>query len=190
MKNKNNIFILALGIILSVVSIFFDKDVFYFFNNEKSWFFNSIFSFITSFINVFVVLILATTLFLLNKKKRKFIFPLWISFFLSVSAAFIVKIIIQRPRPLGNFYNLFNMVSYSFPSMHAMIAFSILPIINKEFPKFRPLWFSLAFIFAFSRIYLNYHFLSDVVFGAFLGYFIGIFTIYINEKYNRLKFLK
>ena len=80
-------------------------------------------------------------------------------------------------------------LNFSFPSMHAMVAFAALPILNKEFPDIKWFWILFASLVAFSRIYLNFHFLSDVIFGAFLGYFTGIFIIHIEEKYNTFKFL-
>src|SRR3989338_8330609 len=168
MKKLNNIAILAAGIVLFIVSVFLDRGAFYFFKSMEIPFFDVIFGFITNFFNMFVILVLATTLFLLNEKKREWVFPLWLSFFLSIAIAFILKLIIERPRPLGeSFYAMFNALSYSFPSMHAMAAFALLPVLNKEFPKLRILWLLSASVFAFSRLYLNYHFLSDVIFGAF-----------------------
>ena len=57
--------------------------------------------------------------------------------------------------------------------MHAMVAFAAIPILDKEFSKLKWFWIIFAFLVAFSRIYFEAHFLSDVVFGAFFGYFIG-----------------
>ena len=191
MKKPNNIAIFAAGIVLFILSLPLDRGAFYFFKSAENPFFDAIFGFITNFLNIFVILILATTLFLLNEKKRKMVFPLWISFFLSIATAFILKLIIERPRPLGeSLYAMFDILSYSFPSMHAMAAFALLPVLNKEFPKLRILWLLSASIFAFSRLYFNYHFLSDVIFGAFLGYFVGIFAIYFEKKCSPFRFLK
>ena len=100
-----------------------------------------------------------------------------------------IKIITLRPRPI-EISQILNGLNYSFPSLHAAVSFAALPILNNEFPKLRLFWLLFAFLVAFSRIYFEYHFLSDVVFGAFLGYFIGVFAVYIEEKYRIFKFLK
>src|SRR3989338_3930481 len=42
------------------------------------------------------------------------------------------------------------------------------------------LW--LTFLVSFSRVYFGFHFLSDVVFGMFAGYFIGSLLLKLHEK--------
>ena len=190
MKNKNIIIFIS-GLILLFISFLFDKKIIYFVSLIKNQFFDAIFGFFTDFLNVFVILILLTTLFLWEEKKREWIFPLWLSFFLSVLTSFILKLIIARPRPFGElFYPMIGIINLSFPSMHAMVSFAAIPLLNKEFPKLKWFWLAFAFLVAFSRLYFDLHFLSDAVFGAFFGYFIGIFVVYIEEKYRPFKFLK
>ena len=178
------------AIVLFLISLILDKSASNFISLIKNPVFDSIFGWFTSFINIFVILILVTTLFLLEEKKREWVLPLWLSFSFSVVISFILKLIIARPRPLGElFYPLINTLNFSFPSMHAMAAFAVVPILDKEFSRIKWVWILFASLFAFSRLYLNMHFLSDVVFGAFLGYFLGILIIYIEEKYKPFSFL-
>jgi undecaprenyl-diphosphatase len=89
----------------------------------------------------------------------------------------------MRPRPFGliKIYPIINIMNYSFPSTHTMIIFSVLPILDKEFPKLKYIWLILAIIIGFSRIYLGQHYLSDVIFGGVLGYLVGLFIV------NRVK---
>jgi len=185
-----NIIILIVGIIFFAVSFILDNLIITQIALMKNPFFDLVFGWFTSIINVFVILILVTTLFLFEEKKREWIFPLWLSFIISASAAFVLKLIIARPRPTELLYPILNTLSYSFPSLHVMVAFAAVPILNKEFPKIKLFWLAFAVLVAFSRLYFNVHYLSDVVFGALLGYFIGIFIIYIEEKYRPFKFLK
>ena len=100
-----------------------------------------------------------------------------------IHVAFLLKLIVLRPRPSGEiFYIFLDIVSYSFPSMHAMAAFSILAILNKAIPRLKIVWVSFAFLYPFSRLYLGLHYFSDIVAGALFGYFKGAFMIYLEEK--------
>ncbi|MDP3765214.1 MAG: phosphatase PAP2 family protein [Nanoarchaeota archaeon] len=151
--------------------------------------FDLFFGWITNSMNIFVILIIITTLLLLEEKKREWVFPLWASLMVSIAIAFAIKLIISRPRPMELPHAFLSTLNFSFPSMHTMVAFAALPILNKEFADIKWFWILFASLVAFSRVYLNFHFLSDVVFGAFLGYFIGVFIIHMEEKYNTFKFL-
>jgi len=191
MKKINNFIILTLGIIFFLVSLFLDKYVLNLFSSIKNPIFDIIFGWFTSFINVFVILILVTTLFLWEEKKREWVFPLWLSFLFSVFLSFILKLLIARPRPsVELFYPLISTLNFSFPSMHTMVAFAAVPILDKEFSKLKWFWIVFASLVAISRIYFEYHFLSDIVFGVFFGYFIGVLIVYIEDEYKPFKVLK
>lgn len=66
--------------------------------------------------------------------------------------------------------------------MHAMVVFSLLPLLTKHLPKQNYFWLMFAFLVAFSRVYFGFHFLSDVVFGAVAGYFIGVWLLELYDK--------
>ncbi|MBB2171716.1 phosphatase PAP2 family protein [Gluconacetobacter asukensis] len=74
----------------------------------------------------------------------------------------------------------------SFPSDHATIFFGFACTINAVNPVAGVLAYILAFIFDFGRIYLGYHFLSDVIGGAALGIFCVTLTrpLCVNKKVN------
>ncbi len=189
MKKLSNLLLLAIGISFFFISLFLDRNTQYLISLIKNNLFDIIFGWFTNFINVFVIFILITTLFLWEEKKREWIFPLWFSFLISIMLSYIIKITILRPRPI-EISQILTGLNYSFPSLHAVVSFAALPILNNEFPKLKFFWVLFAFLVAFSRLYFNLHFLSDVIFGAFLGYFIGIFVARIEEKYRPFKFLK
>lgn len=102
----------------------------------------------------------------------------------------ILKYVVARSRPSVFSFPFIDALSYSFPSMHAMVAFAALPILNKEFPKIKLVWILFAVMVAINRIYFDYHFFSDVVFGAFAGYLIGVIVIHIEKKYKFFAFLR
>ena len=123
-------------------------------------------------------------MFLLNKKKREWALPLGLSLIFSYVITYVSKFIIARPRPLGiiKILPLINLIDYSFPSAHAAVAFAALPLLNKTYPKLKWLWILSASFVAFSRIYIRVHYLSDVVAGAFIGYFVSVFVIKLKHE--------
>ncbi len=72
----------------------------------------------------------------------------------------------------------------SFPSGHATCAFSLylasaLIVKNK---KWKTLFFILALLIGYSRIYLSQHFFEDVYAGSLIGVVITLITFYFIEK--------
>lgn len=57
----------------------------------------------------------------------------------------------------------------AFPSSHAANAFTLAMVLARRWRRWAPLFVTGATIIAFSRIYLNRHWLSDVVAGIALG---------------------
>lgn len=74
--------------------------------------------------------------------------------------------------------------SFSFPSGHATIAFAAAYILGQEHKKLKWLYYFLAVLISFSRIYLGKHYPSDVLTGALIGLFIG--WCCINFKFHPL----
>lgn len=140
-----------------------------------------------------IIFFFLTSLFLFKEHKRKWILPLWLSLGLSAIVGFILKIGIHRPRPfqLGLVYVMpvlekanYVVWNFSFPSFHSIFVFCAIPILSKEFPKFKYIWISFACLVAFSRVYLGVHFLSDVIAGGLIGYLLGILVVKLEKKYN------
>ena len=182
MKKINNNIILIIGILLFFLSLFFDAQINLIFKNTRFPVFDAVLGFITNFgVVVFIALVIPS--FILYKKNKKIVYLLWLTFIFSVILAFIIKLIISRQRPMEAFtYPFINIIDYSFPSMHSMVVFSLLPALIKFFSKQKSFWIAFSFLVAFSRIYFGFHFLSDVVFGALFGYFIGDYLLKLYKK--------
>lgn len=184
--------IFAASLLAVIFSLFLDKAAFSLVSYIKNPVFDLFFGLITSPYAMALILLLGTFLLYSDKRNRRSVPFLWASFILSMLFAFALKLIVSRLRPSGEmFYAVLNMPSYSFPSMHAMAAFSIVPLLAVKLPKLKWLWISFAFLFSFSRLYLGLHFLSDLAAGAFLAYFIGMFMVYLgNNKANLYNYEK
>jgi len=93
----------------------------------------------------------------------------------SVIVAETMKLAFQRPRPNAANAGSFGAGGASFPSEHALAAWSIAGVIAHEYPG--PLTKLLAYGAAsgisLSRVAARQHFPSDVVVGSALGYLIG-----------------
>ena len=113
----------------------------------------------------------------------------------------LLKIYFAEARPMRWFFdnfeatwhslNLFdesmrNWGDTSFPSGHSASAFALFSFIslNVRRPKILVsiVCFLLATEVAFSRMYLLYHFLRDVTFGAFIGLLIGVAMFFLQWK--------
>ncbi len=161
------------------------------------------FLFISYFWNPIIVFLLTFIVSLILLLKNKKFETIWLlsSVFISSIVSTISKIIIARPRPE---YAVYKELSYSFPSFHAVISVALYGFIIWLFlvwiKKWKKrinlifLWITIAFLIWFSRLYLNVHYLSDVISGWFLG-FLGLLlwitiTWYLKHKYHKNNFLK
>lgn len=108
-----------------------------------------------------------------------------------------IKHFIGRPRPrivdAGEFHLGPSLASGydSFPSGHAAASFAVAYILARFYPEGKVFFYGFAALVAFSRLYVDAHFASDIFVGAGLGVITGkaIFLLdeAINEKEIRFK---
>ena len=171
MKNPKDILLLITGIVIFLLSYIYDNLVNRFFKNMRFPMLDYIFGIITNFAAVIIVILIIPIIALYRNKKRQ-AYLLFATFAASVAVAFIIKLIVLRQRPSEIlYYPFFNVIDYSFPSMHAMIVFSLLPALFEYLPRQKNFWIFFAFIVSFTRIYFGLHFLSDVISAHFLDTF-------------------
>jgi len=196
MKKDVFIIVLSLFIILTIVSFLYDSFIIRGVSALRNSPLDYMLLGFTFLSNVVIIFFFLTTLFLWGENKRRWILPLWMTFLLSTLFSYILKIIIQRPRPFQKglvtvlqitfhfMRNNFNTWNFSFPSLQAVVVFAAMPILSKEFKKFRYIWLIFACLVAFSRVYFGAHYLSDVLAGGVIGYILGYFVVISEEKYH------
>lgn len=184
--SKSHMMIFIIGVISTIISFLLDSYIILFISLIQNVFFIDFFSIITLIgdIEFFIPISIIISIFFFARKKR--VFGLWSSVIAVGIIVFFTKLIINRPRPYEShdIVAMINTSMSSFPSGHAMIVFSLVPFTTKNFPSHKYYFFAIAILVAFSRIYLNVHYLSDIVAGAFIGYLIGMILSVMEEKYG------
>ena len=111
----------------------------------------------------------------------------------TVVETYALKQVVKRNRPFityaGDLNNLDTEGGYSFPSGHSSAAFSVATSLSLNYPK----WYVIAPAYlwasatAYSRMYLNVHYPSDVLVGAILGSATAWATWKINKNWQSKK---
>jgi membrane-associated phospholipid phosphatase len=116
--------------------------------------------------------------------------------FISLSASGLINMLIKwlagRHRPISLFNNglfgfdHFQMIyeSTSFPSGHAVTAFTLATAVGILFPRWSVPAFAAAVAIGVSRILITSHYLSDVLAGAGFGILCTLVVKYIFDRYN------
>ena len=183
--------VIGLGILATIVSFIFDEKIIQYVALFRNGFLNDFFLGITFVSSEVVIFFFLTSLFLWQGHKRRWVVPLWLTLFLSATASFVLKFGVHRLRPFQQ--GLVSVLpileksshlvwNFSFPSFQAMLAFCAVPILAKEFPKFKYAWIVFAGLVAFSRVYFGLHFLSDVIAGGLIGIILGWLVIKLEGK--------
>src|SRR3989344_2448133 len=146
-----------------ILSFYYDLQISLFFLSLRRVFLTKFLFGLNLISNIVIIFFFLTSLFLWKEHKRRWILPLWLSMFFSAALSFILKIIVARPRPFLTNSEITVLAielkqSYltwdtSFPSFHTLLVFSALPILDKEFPKFKYIWLTFASLVAIARVY-------------------------------------
>jgi undecaprenyl-diphosphatase len=96
--------------------------------------------------------------------------PLWVA---TMTVEYPIKFYFRRKRP---FIDIVQAVAvgkkpgtYSFPSGHSAAGFAGAWLLSRSYPQFALLWYAIAALVAFSRVYLGVHYPGDVLSGAVVG---------------------
>ena len=119
------------------------------------------------------------------RQKNK-ILPLLLTFMLYIGITQLIKVVVARPRPFTTlgFQDLGTSdINRSFPSGHATASASVIKFFEFNSILFY-LWIAVTILIMFSRVYLGMHYLSDVVAGLVIGYFISDLSIFLVKKFK------
>ena len=176
----------------------FDHNLFHFFNGVIS---NPIFDFImpaitnqNNWLVPFLILIYCL-LFRGGKRGRITLIILIITTILiDAISAQIIKPFIGRIRPSHAMPEMINLLvppggKFSFVSNHSSNTFGLSVILGYFYPAWKWKVTALAFIIAFSRVYVGVHYPADIFFGGLFGYGTAwiILSLWVVLKMRELK---
>jgi undecaprenyl-diphosphatase len=136
--------------------------------------------FITDFANFRLLLILSGSLFLVLGGRQEREMVVWAVLLLGVSdfvSSHVVKELFYRPRPCLTFSSVRLLASctssFSFPSSHAVNITAQMVFFSSFYPRLRIPLYGVAFLVAYSRVYVGVHYPTDVVGGILIGFFLS-----------------
>jgi len=143
-------------------------------------FFDWFMPFMTELKNFTYVLIALGFWLLWKERKAGLVFLLFLGLTLTITDQFsskILKEIIGRVRPCHVLENVHMLTdcntSYSFPSSHAVNIFAAAWFLAQPLGRAAPVFFGIAGIVAYSRVYIGIHYPFDVLGGAAIGLLIA-----------------
>ena len=171
-KQKHLILFWSYAALFLILSFIYDTKIILFFYSIRNQILASIMQTITSIYAVLIVLALAAIISWKSRQQLLLALSLITSLFLSA----FLKYIIARPRPQVE--HLASAGGSAFPSIHAAVLFAMIPFINKRYFSMKKMLIPIITLITASRLYLGVHYLSDLIFGAALGYTISYIYIY------------
>ena len=172
------------GITDSIVSsspmVTFDNSFANFLYQFRTPFLAQVFYVITNFANQITVIILGVIalIYLYIKKELAYLYALTLVFLGTEASVYLIKIFINRPRPIADIAYYIE-TSPSFPSGHSTIAIAFFGFVtyyllchvsgNNKKSILILIGALLIALIGFSRLYLEVHFLSDVLGGFLIG---------------------
>ena len=154
-------------------------------NDFLDWFM----PFMTDLKNFTFVLLALGIWILWKEKKAGIVFLVFIGLTLAITDPFSSRLLkdwLGRVRPCHVLEGVRLLsdcnTSYSFPSSHAVNIFAAAFFLSQPLRKISPLFFGIAAIVGYSRIYIGIHYPLDVIGGAAIGLLIAWPMRWLNDQ--------
>jgi undecaprenyl-diphosphatase len=148
--------------------------------NGQNSFFDWFMPFMTELKNFTFVLILLGIWVLWRERKAGVVFLIFLGITVAItdqSTTRLIKEWIGRIRPCAVLEHVRMLTdcntSYSFPSTHAVNVFAGAFFMSQPFRRLAPLFYAIAAVVAYSRVYIGIHYPLDVIGGAGIGLLIA-----------------
>lgn len=157
-------------------------------DNIRCAFLDVVLPFLTTLCNNGEIWIACGIILLCFKKYRRYgIFLLLALLLGSLIGNEIIKPLVARVRPCNAISSLPEMLvkvpsSYSFPSGHTVSSVVGATVLTRANKKFGFAAIPVAFLIAFSRLYVFVHYPTDVIVGAILGFAIGFVVVSLGNR--------
>ena len=147
---------------------------------SQNSFFDWFMPFMTDLKNFSYVLLVLGIWILVRERKAGFIFLIFAGLTLAITDQFsshLLKEWVGRIRPCSVLPDVRLLTdcntSYSFPSSHAVNIFAAAFFLSQPFRRLTPLFYGIAAVVAYSRVYIGIHYPLDVIGGAGIGLLIA-----------------
>ena len=175
-----------------------DKNLMIWINNSLS---NQVFDLLMPIVTnenlwILPILILIGYLGYFSGKRGKITIGILLIIIISCDAvcAQILKPWIGRIRPSHEIVDQINLLvgkggKWSFPSNHAANSFAAAVVLSYFYERFKIVSYSLAFLIAFSRVYVGVHYPGDILAGGIVGYSLAwiMLSLWVIIKMRELK---
>ena len=139
---------------------------------------NTIFTWFTFTADMLFMMFIIAALYFAGYRKEAFIFA--VVFFITNIITLGLKYLIARPRPSD--LGITPESEPSFPSAHTSNAFALATTLSYYHRKATPFLFAWALLIAFSRVFLGFHYFTDLVGGAAVGITVSLIITRIATK--------
>jgi len=167
----------------------FDVSIFYSLNRlSSSYLVALVATLVTQFGYEPILALFAVLLFFVDRQNAKLALEVLIAFVIADAVVLILNGVYFRPRPYETLSNVLLPAGLgggsSFPSLHATRAFAVAGVVAIQWGKKAVPIVLISCGVALSRVIIGVHYPLDVMAGAVLGGTIGIFTVYLTEKFG------
>ena len=183
------LFAVLTAIVVTGAATQFDVSVFYSLNGlSSSYLVAVVATLVTQFGYEPVLALFSVVLFFVDRQNAKLALEVLIAFVIADAVVLVLNGVYFRPRPYETLSNVLLPAGLgsgsSFPSGHATKAFAVGAVVALRWGKKAVPIVLISCGVALSRVIIGVHYPLDVMAGAVLGGAIGMFTVYLIEKFG------